>query len=54
MFEDAFNVTYSDANFNKTVFDDFSEAVFNFGSTEANEEPFTYGSYEIYEADSEN
>ena len=54
MFEDAFDVTYSDANFNQTMFDVFSEAVFEFGSTEANEEPFTYGSYEIYEADTEN
>ena len=54
MFDQAFDVSYSDANFNQTSHDGFSEAIYEFGTQESSKEPYMYGSYEIFEADTEN
>ena len=34
MFDDAFDITYSDANFNQSTFDKYSAEVFNFSISE--------------------
>ena len=44
---DSFDVTYTQSQPGLT-FDDFAEEMFAFGTTEAYEEPYMYGSYEIF------
>ena len=53
MYDDAFDIHYSDANVNQTSFLEFSKAVYDFGTDDVKQEPYHYGSYEIYEADKE-
>lgn len=52
-FANAFDVSYSEVAQGST-FDTYADALFAFGTREAREEPYLYGSYEIYQADSES
>ena len=47
---EAFDVSYYEEAPGLT-FDQYSDKLFDFGTTEAYKEPYMYGSYEIYQAD---
>ena len=52
-FQDAYEVTYYDAAPDKT-FDAFSDELFEHSQTQSYNEPYLYGSYEIYQASRES
>ena len=48
-YEDSFDVRFTDMERGET-FDDYADYLFDFGTSEAQREPYMYGSYEIYQA----
>ena len=53
-YEEAYDVYYTNETFNQTTFSNYSQAVYDFAMENVTSEPYSYGSYEIFQANREN